>query len=211
MFFFFFFCRRRSPSGWMPSSLKCCLSYRKRWVVVAEKIAALFNSLFVLLFLNWKKKWTVGFEAKTKDFSFFFFCSRCIDPHWITFWLVVLWFYQHQQQVASAVERAKQVTMTELNAVIGVNIIKEKWTDLPFKKKNIYLHLLLIFCGEEGRGQWKIFIQKKKKFLAALSIISDAERWGIGLSLFFPCQNRFISPFVLFSEVDGERFLSFYT
>ena len=29
---------------------------------------------------------------------------------------------QHQQQVATAVERAKQVTMTELNAVIGVNI-----------------------------------------------------------------------------------------
>ena len=28
---------------------------------------------------------------------------------------------QHQQQVAQAVDRAKQVTMTELNAVIGVN------------------------------------------------------------------------------------------
>jgi hypothetical protein len=27
---------------------------------------------------------------------------------------------QHQQQVAQAVERAKQVTMTELNAIIGV-------------------------------------------------------------------------------------------
>lgn len=27
---------------------------------------------------------------------------------------------QHQQQVATAVERAKQVTMTELNAIIGV-------------------------------------------------------------------------------------------
>lgn len=27
---------------------------------------------------------------------------------------------QHQQQVAAAVERAKQVTMTELNAIIGV-------------------------------------------------------------------------------------------
>ncbi|KAH9632841.1 hypothetical protein HF086_005896, partial [Spodoptera exigua] len=26
---------------------------------------------------------------------------------------------EHQQQVASAVERAKQVTMTELNAIIG--------------------------------------------------------------------------------------------
>lgn len=29
-------------------------------------------------------------------------------------------FPQHQQQVAQAVERAKQVTMTELNAIIGV-------------------------------------------------------------------------------------------
>jgi hypothetical protein len=27
---------------------------------------------------------------------------------------------EHQQQVAAAVERAKQVTMTELNAIIGV-------------------------------------------------------------------------------------------
>lgn len=29
-------------------------------------------------------------------------------------------FLQHQQQVVQAVERAKQVTMAELNAVIGV-------------------------------------------------------------------------------------------
>ena len=29
---------------------------------------------------------------------------------------------QHQQQVATAVERAKQVTMTELNAIIGVSL-----------------------------------------------------------------------------------------
>jgi len=28
---------------------------------------------------------------------------------------------QHQQQVAAAVERAKQVTMQELNAIIGVS------------------------------------------------------------------------------------------
>lgn len=28
---------------------------------------------------------------------------------------------EHQQQVASAVDRAKQVTMTELNAIIGVS------------------------------------------------------------------------------------------
>ena len=29
--------------------------------------------------------------------------------------------WQHQQQVAAAVERAKQVTMQELNAIIGVS------------------------------------------------------------------------------------------
>jgi len=28
---------------------------------------------------------------------------------------------EHQQQVATAVDRAKQVTMTELNAIIGVS------------------------------------------------------------------------------------------
>lgn len=31
---------------------------------------------------------------------------------------------EHQQQVATAVERAKQITMTELNAVIGVSTMK---------------------------------------------------------------------------------------
>lgn len=30
-------------------------------------------------------------------------------------------FVQHQQQVVQAVERAKQVTMAELNAIIGVS------------------------------------------------------------------------------------------
>lgn len=33
--------------------------------------------------------------------------------------------FQHQQQVATAVERAKQVTMTELNAIIGVRIFSK--------------------------------------------------------------------------------------
>jgi len=31
--------------------------------------------------------------------------------------------YQHQQQVVQAVERAKQVTMAELNAIIGVSVL----------------------------------------------------------------------------------------
>ena len=30
-------------------------------------------------------------------------------------------FFQHQQQVLTAVERAKQVSMSELNAIIGVS------------------------------------------------------------------------------------------
>lgn len=29
---------------------------------------------------------------------------------------------EHQQQVATAIDRAKQVTMTELNAIIGVSL-----------------------------------------------------------------------------------------
>ncbi|KAK9712327.1 Groucho/TLE N-terminal Q-rich domain [Popillia japonica] len=33
---------------------------------------------------------------------------------------------EHQQQVASAVERAKQVTMTELNAIIGLEYIPDE-------------------------------------------------------------------------------------
>jgi len=37
---------------------------------------------------------------------------------------------QHQQQVAAAVERAKQVTMQELNAIIGVSRTVEL-TSLP--------------------------------------------------------------------------------
>ena len=36
--------------------------------------------------------------------------------------LIVVSLVQHQQQVAAAVERAKQVTMTELNAIIGVRV-----------------------------------------------------------------------------------------
>ena len=35
--------------------------------------------------------------------------------------------FQHQQQVAAAVERAKQVTMTELNAIIGVSSFFERF------------------------------------------------------------------------------------
>ena len=31
-------------------------------------------------------------------------------------------FFQHQQQVVTAVERAKQVSMSELNAIIGVSL-----------------------------------------------------------------------------------------
>jgi hypothetical protein len=42
---------------------------------------------------------------------------------------------QHQQQVATAVERAKQVTMTELNAIIGVS------TSSDHSKRNNFLGL----------------------------------------------------------------------
>uniref|UniRef100_A0AAR2LA02 Groucho/TLE N-terminal Q-rich domain-containing protein n=1 Tax=Pygocentrus nattereri TaxID=42514 RepID=A0AAR2LA02_PYGNA len=41
-----------------------------------------------------------------------------MQRHYVMFSLIFM--LQHQQQVAQAVERAKQVTMTELNAIIGV-------------------------------------------------------------------------------------------
>jgi hypothetical protein len=48
-----------------------------------------------------------------------------------------LLLFQHQQQVATAVERAKQVTMTELNAIIGVKYpqtITTKFYDIYFNE-----------------------------------------------------------------------------
>ena len=46
---------------------------------------------------------------------------------------------EHQQQVAQAVERAKQVTMPELNAIIGVRIVKEE-------NFNLFSWFWLFFC-----------------------------------------------------------------
>jgi hypothetical protein len=47
---------------------------------------------------------------------------------------------QHQQQVVTAVERAKQVSMTELNAIIGVSFSSNEfhffWFDIEFSQKN---------------------------------------------------------------------------
>jgi len=47
------------------------------------------------------------------------------DNYWLWWWrvyvCVCVCVWQHQQQVAAAVERAKQVTMQELNAIIGVS------------------------------------------------------------------------------------------
>ncbi len=84
--------------------------------------------------------------------------------HWIQFdWSFD--FYQHQQQVASAVERAKQVTMTELNAVIGVNI------SVPF----LFIHFFSLFLHSKS-PLWLC------RLLARLN-----EGWA------FPCLNRFIS------------------
>lgn len=50
-------------------------------------------------------------------FCFSVFCNEFFSIRSLILCVCVL---QHQQQVAQAVERAKQVTMTELNAIIGV-------------------------------------------------------------------------------------------
>jgi groucho len=46
---------------------------------------------------------------------------------------------EHQQQVATAVERAKQVTMSELNSVIGVRLFRGQ--HIHFQVKNCQVHL----------------------------------------------------------------------
>lgn len=51
-------------------------------------------------------------------------------------------FSKHQQQVAQAVERAKQVTMAELNAIIGVRGLP----GLPPTVCITSFHFLLIGC-----------------------------------------------------------------
>jgi hypothetical protein len=59
---------------------------------------------------------------------------------------------EHQQQVATAVERAKQVTMTELNAIIGVcnnyflrNLFYSTFYRLPFSLSMPTMRLLICF------------------------------------------------------------------
>ena len=43
--------------------------------------------------------------------------------------VLLILMFQHQQQVVTAVERAKQVTMAELNSIIGVSILKS-WNEI---------------------------------------------------------------------------------
>ena len=64
--------------------------------------------------------------------------STCIDDVSILGYCKVF-NLQHQQQVAAAVERAKQVTMTELNAIIGVSnpiVFFHNYRSMPSRKKS---------------------------------------------------------------------------
>ena len=60
---------------------------------------------------------------------------------------------QHQQQVATAVERAKQVTMTELNAIIGVRTI-DSW---PFPRLWFLFYFIYFIIT------WTIMEEERKK------------------------------------------------
>lgn len=60
----------------------------------------------------------------------------CSSPKFLFF------YFQHQQQVAAAVERAKQVTMTELNAIIGVSI-RNNFGCLTVFGMNQHVHILV--------------------------------------------------------------------
>ena len=51
-------------------------------------------------------------------------------------------YFQHQQQVVTAVERAKQVTMQELNTIVGVSLYcqhpTQKYKHLDYNFKNYW-------------------------------------------------------------------------
>lgn len=52
---------------------------------------------------------------------------------------------EHQQQVLTAVDRAKQVTMTELNAVIGVNM-SFKSHQIKYRHTQTHIHTHIHEC-----------------------------------------------------------------
>uniref|UniRef100_A0A8B9KXY7 Protein groucho-2 n=1 Tax=Astyanax mexicanus TaxID=7994 RepID=A0A8B9KXY7_ASTMX len=66
---------------------------------------------------------------------------------------------EHQQQVAQAVERAKQVTMTELNAIIGVRGLP----NLPLTNNSISPSDSLRTSSEKHRGSSDYSLDSKKR------------------------------------------------
>ena len=64
---------------------------------------------------------------------------------------IFYWKFQHQQQVVTAVERAKQVSMSELNAIIGVRkplAMNTQWTE-----EHIFYSISLYEYQWESEGQ----------------------------------------------------------
>ena len=57
---------------------------------------------------------------------------------YLTFYINDIVLFQHQQQVVTAVERAKQVTMSELNSIIGVSLCL--WQDLYYMVGHLIIH-----------------------------------------------------------------------
>ena len=122
-------------------AVECHHRSSSTFLITRGKLSYFYLFIFLLLFMIWikTKKSAWSGTARTRlhahanvistenccliaslFFSLLFFCCCC--SCYASTRLAYIWRSQHQQQVASAVERAKQVTMTELNAVIGVNI-----------------------------------------------------------------------------------------
>lgn len=76
------------------------------------------NNAFSLARGEWFRRWFFHFINMFIKRVWYIISYR-IHPHRVIMYLFYV-LLQHQQQVATAVERAKQVTMTELNAIIGV-------------------------------------------------------------------------------------------
>lgn len=125
--------RLRLLRDWMPSVLRWFLSSLRRWVYT--------QYIHVFSTCKWVLPFTLYFLQPPFAHLPSLFPSLILLYSFPRLPLFSSSHPQHQQQVAAAVERAKQVTTSELNAIIGVSHCRSKYCARCCGVWNAYLHL----------------------------------------------------------------------
>lgn len=109
--------RLRLLRDWMPSVLRWFLSSLRRWVYTKCIYTCIQYKWILPTFHLLQPPLSLSF-LRSPTFPLFLLYSLSLSLSSLP---------QHQQQVAAAVERAKQVTTSELNAIIGVSHSRSKY------------------------------------------------------------------------------------